>query len=593
MSHRLIHAWPDAGCSPAAARPVPGARPLPFAGATLVDLLDRRAADQGSALAYTFLRDGELESERVTWDELHQRSLAIAAHLQTWAAPGDRVLLLFPPGLEFIAAFFGCLAARVIAVPVPPPLSATDLAAAARLCAIVADAEPVGVLTTAAFLARRETTVGERCGPAGNGRQGGCIRGSLRVRWLATDKVPAGDAPRSRLTRPVGADLAFLQYTSGSTAAPKGVMVSHGNLLDNLASAFLLSRDASQQPSVSWLPVTHDMGLIEGVLQPAFRGHAAYLMAPAAFLQRPIRWLAAMSKYRAARSGGPNFAYDLCARRVGADARASLDLSAWQDAYNGAEPVRAETLAAFAAAFAECGFRQDAFRPCYGLAEATLVVTAGQWRGGAHGPVSCGGPPAGTTIVIVDSETGRPCPDGTIGEIWIRGPGVAAGYWRHGDDNARSFGARTSDGRTGFLRSGDLGYTLRGELVLTGRLKDVLIVRGVKHFPQDLELTAERAHAGVRRGCVAAVALEGGVDGDGVAILAEVEPRRLEEGEAPADVADRIRSAVCETHGVFPHVVALVPPGTLPKTTSGKLQRFLCRERWLTQTLPVIEAAGG
>jgi acyl-CoA synthetase (AMP-forming)/AMP-acid ligase II len=273
------------------------------------------------------------------------------------------------------------------------------------------------------------------------------------------------------------------------------------------------------------------------------------------------------------------------------EARRELDLSAWQDAYNGAEPIRPDTLASFAAVFAECGFRPAAFRPCYGLAEATLVVSAGQWHGSPASPVSCGTTAEGTTVAIVDPETRRPCSDGQTGEIWIRGAGVALGYWNRAEQTARAFGARTMDGRGGFLRSGDLGYVSRGHLYVTGRLKDVLIVRGTKHFPQDLEYTAEGAHIGVRHGCVAAVSVCSGVDGDAIAILAEVEPGRMGEGAAAGDIVRCIRSAICEAYGVLPQVVALLPPGALPKTTSGKLQRFLCRDGWLRDSLPVIERA--
>jgi len=566
-------------------------RRLPFSGHSFVELLELRATDQPADIAYTFLRDGEIESEQFTWGELQQRSQMVGAQLQASVAVGDRALLLYPPGLEFVAAFFGCLAAGVIAVPLPVPQNDRDTAAIARLRAIAVDATPAAVLTTAAFLAEWEAGTGSTCRPARHDQPRTNLPGSLRCRWIATDVLPSDGLAVFRPTRPAASDLAFLQYTSGSTASPKGVMVSHANLLHNLTTAFALSRDASLNPSVSWLPVTHDLGLIEGVLQPAFRGHPAYLMSPAAFLQRPVRWLAAMTKYRASRSGGPNVAYDLCVRRVPPEAHQGLDLSAWQDAYNGAEPIRPETLASFAAAFADCGFRPDAFRLCYGLAEATLVVAAGGWHGSSASPVSCGTTAEGTAVAIVDPDTGCPCPDGQTGEIWIRGASVALGYWNRAEETARTFGACTTDGRGGFLRSGDLGYMCRGDLYVTGRLKDILIVRGSKHFPQDLEYTAESAHIGVRRGCVAAVSLCSGVDGDLVAILAEVDPRRMGEGAEAGDVARSIRGAICETHGVLPHVIALLLPGALPRTTSGKLQRFLCRDGWLARTLPVIEGA--
>ena len=587
MSHRLMSDLPEQARPPvpALADRSRGLR-LPFQGSTLVELLKQRAASQPGGLGYVFLRNGEIEDARWTWGELHQRSLAIAARLGASVSAGERALLLYPPGLEFIAAFFGCLQAGVIAVPVPLPQGTGNAAAMARLRAIAADASPAAVLTTAAVRTRWTADAGEICGPAESRTGRASMPGSLRCPWYATDDLQgvSGAVPG----QPAASDVAFLQYTSGSTASPRGVMVSHANLVHNLSGAFLLSGDAAHNPSVSWLPATHDMGLIEGVLQPLYRGDTAYLMSPAAFLQRPLRWLAAISNYRAARSGGPNFAYDLAARRVTPEARAELDLSSWQVAYSGAEPIRHESLALFADAFAPCGFRAAAFRTAYGLAEATLLVSAGRWRPSGPGPVSCGRPAAGTTVLIVDPGTFRPCSEGRAGEIWIGGPGVAQGYWKRPDESARVFAARTVDGRGPFLRSGDLGCVIHGELYVTGRLKDLLIVRGAKHFPQDLEHTAEGAHVVVRRGCVAAVALGTGVDGDAIGILAEVEPRRLDEGLETADVTEVISTAICEAHGVRPGVVALLPAGSLPKTTSGKLQRFLCREGWLAGAFPVL-----
>ena len=587
VSHRLLSDAAEPARAPTIDSPA-GSRELrlPFRGSTLVELLDARADERPSGLAYVFLRDGEVEDARWTWGEVRRRSLAVAARLRASVADGERALLLYPAGLDFIAAFFGCLQAGVIAVPVPPPQGSGDSAAMARLRAVAADAAPAAVLTTGTMRARWTAEAGECCRPsAGSGRHA-VMPGSLRCPWIATDDaVAAGDAAP---WRPAASDLAFLQYTSGSTASPRGVMVSHANLLHNLASMFALAGDGSHGPSVSWLPATHDMGLIEGVLHPLYRGDAAYLMSPAAFLQRPLRWLKAISAYRAVRSGGPNFAYDLAARRVTAEARAELDLSGWQVAYSGAEPIRHETLALFTEAFAPCGFRTAAFRTAYGLAEATLVVSAGRWNRPGGGSVSCGRTAAGTSVVIVDPATGHVCPEGRAGEVWIRGPGVAQGYWRRPDESARVFAAHTADGQGPFLRSGDLGSLIDGELHVTGRLKDLLIVRGVKHFPQDLEHTAEGAHAAVRRGCVAAVAVGTAVGGDVIGILAEIEPRRLDQELEIAGVLDLISATVCEAHGVRPGVVALLPAGVLPKTTSGKLQRFLCREGWLAGAFPVL-----
>jgi acyl-CoA synthetase (AMP-forming)/AMP-acid ligase II len=541
---------------------------LPFTGGSLVELLEYRAATQPADLAYVFLRDGEVESEWRSWGDLRRASLDVAHELGRFARPGERVLLLYPPGLEFIEAFFGCLAAGAIAVPVPPPRGKDDEAAAARLASILADAGPVVLLGAGHHLSSPAEIAG---------------------RFMTGPESCAGDAKAEPGGRAIieADQLAFLQYTSGSTASPRGVMVGHANLLHNLAACWRQASDHSPRASVSWLPVTHDMGLIEGILQPAFRGHTAYLMSPAAFLQRPERWLQAISRYRAARSGGPNFAYDLCVRRVTPEVRRTLDLSGWRDAYSGAEPVRADTLAAFAELFEECGFDASAFRPCYGLAESTLLVTAGRWRGDRRNPVTCGTPIDGTSVAIVDPDTRRRLPDGETGEIWVRGPSVAFGYWNRPSDTALVFRASTADGDGPYLRTGDLGAWRHGELAVTARMKDVLIVRGAKHFPQDLEHSAERAHPAIRRGAVAAVALGSCAEGDRVGLVAEI---HVDQAGGPlADgIMDAVRSHVCDRHGIRPHAIALCAPGTLPKTTSGKLQRYRCRNRWLEGALPML-----
>ena len=333
-------------------------------------------------------------------------------------------------------------------------------------------------------------------------------------------------------------------------------------------------------------------------------------MSPTAFLQRPVRWLRAISRYRATRSGAPNFAYDLCVRRVGAAERATLDLRSWRDAYNGAEPVRGSTLERFSAAFAGSGFAPTAFRPCYGLAEATLLVASGRYDGGAPQPpadgtapaveagacetdtsepgVSCGRPAFGTTVVVVDPRNRRPCASGAVGELWVSGPGVAAGYWNRPAQSARTFAARTADGRGPFLRTGDLGVLDEGGVRITGRLKDVLIVRGTKHYPQDLERTAEGRHRAVRPGCAAAFAADRGSSGDRIALVAEVDANKLESPAGAQAAIAAIRSGVTEAHGVQLSAVTLVPPGGVEKTTSGKVKRFACRDALLAGTLKAL-----
>jgi acyl-CoA synthetase (AMP-forming)/AMP-acid ligase II len=557
-----------------------------FTGVSLVELLRFRSSIQGSATAYTFLRDGEQESDAITYEQLDRRSRAIAAQLQSQCRPGDRALLLYPPGLEFISAFFGSLYAGMVAVPAYPPSLTRSDRALPRLRAIAADANPAVILCTSEIMANlvRAAEEGLSCLATT-----GVIDELVSSKWLGTDMVADENAAQWQNPEAGPQTLAILQYTSGSTATPKGVMITHGNLLHNLAYAFYLGDGDSSSASVSWLPVIHDMGLIEGVLQPAFSGCPAYLMSPAAFLQRPVRWLNAISRYGAARSGGPNFAYDLCVRRIGLHERSALDLSSWRSAYCGAEPIRQETLRAFTNAFAASGFNPSALRPCFGLAEATLLVTAGRWADAEteQTRVGCGSAEFETRVLIVEPEHGHPCEPGTVGEIWVSGPSIARGYWNRPDETARTFRARTDRGEGPFLRTGDLGYVHEGELYVTGRLKDVLIVRGMKHYPQDLEQTAERLPL-IRPGCTAAFATENGLLGDRIAIVAEADLRQLKTEDVAQATILAIRQSVAELHGVLLEAVMLVAPGSIPKTTSGKLQRYACREAYLADSLPAL-----
>ncbi|HYO12189.1 MAG TPA: non-ribosomal peptide synthase/polyketide synthase [Thermoanaerobaculia bacterium] len=550
---------------------------------TLGGLLRARAVEQPHRVAYTFLADGEVEEERLTWAGLDARAWAVASALRESVHPGERALLLFPPGLDFIAAFFGCLYAGVVAVPAYPPRP--NDRSQSRLRSIARDAEPRAALTTATILA---------------GVEG--FRGLLSLapelaglRWIPTDTLPDGGAGEDTYEPDPGA-VAFLQYTSGSTATPKGVMVTHANLLHNermIGAAFEQDEDSVV---VGWLPLYHDMGLIGNALQPLHAGARCVLMSPVAFLQKPLRWLAAISRYRGTTSGGPNFAYELCARRIGPEEREGLDLSSWRVAFNGAEPVRAGTLERFAEAFAPCGFRAEAFYPCYGLAEATLFVTGGILgrrpqveKDPADRPVvSCGRPWMGQRVAIADPETGMQCSPGMVGEVWISGPSVAQGYWRRDEDTERDFNAFLlgPDGPGGgpFLRTGDLGFLREGELFVTGRLKDLVILRGRNHYPQDIELTAERSHPDLRAGNGAAFSVDFRSE-ERLVVVHEVERRRREGLE---EIAEAVRRAVAEEHEVQVHEVVLIRAGSLPKTSSGKVQRRLCRELYLRGDLLVV-----
>jgi acyl-CoA synthetase (AMP-forming)/AMP-acid ligase II len=531
--------------------------------ADLCELLDARAADNPSGLAYTFLPDGEEEGATLTWGDLDRQSRLLAARLVRSCSPGDRVLLVFPAGPDFIVGFFACLRAGLIAVPVAGPAGSRASHGVDRLRSIASDARPSVVLSS------RE----------GLQRWGGVLAGTLPSLPLLAVDDPGIDATDTGSFGAAPSALAFLQYTSGSTASPRGVMVTHANVLHNLRCGFEGAGTPRGAPSVSWLPHTHDMGLIEGILQPVYGGGPAYLMPPAAFVQRPVRWLRAISRYRGQRSGGPDFAYDLARSRTTTGDRRSLDLSSWTTAFNGAEPIRSETLDAFARAFAPCGFRASSLVACYGLAEATLLVSNRRWDGAQGSAIPCGDPIADTSLRIVDPENGGACRDGVIGEIQVSGPGVAAGYWGQPELTRKTF---VVDPATGcrWLRTGDLGSRTDRGVVVSSRLKDVLIVRGAKHFPQDLEHTAQRLHPAIRPGSVAVVAVARAVEGDLLALVAEADPRTLDPAEHEPLIT-RLRSAIAEAHGVQLHGVALVAPGQVPRTPSGKLQRFLCRETWL------------
>lgn len=529
---------------------------------------------------------------------MHARATAIAATLTERGLRGERALLLFPPGLDFVAAFFGCVYAGVIAVPAYPPDPTRLEASLPRLLAIVRDCRPAALLTNA-FVAMLADGLG-------------ALAPELAVLDLVvTDTVDLGRAQGWRAPELAAEHLAFLQYTSGSTGTPKGVMVTHGNLLANhRAIAGGIPQPSPGDGGVSWLPLFHDMGLIGNVLQPVWFGVPMTLLSPLDFLRKPLRWLRAVSHYGAAISGGPDFAYALCAKKATPADLAALDLSRWRVAYSGAEPVRAETLRRFAEVFAPTGFHPRAFYATYGLAEATLMVSRPTAEvgvavsrfdgaalsdrraepGGDREIVSCGGPALATEIAIVEPTSGRRLPDGGVGEIRVRGPSVCAGYWDRPDASAHTFDAAVDDER-GWLRTGDLGFVHQGELHVAGRIKDVIIVRGKNHYPQDLERTIEGAHPAIRPGCVAAFALD--EDGaEGVGIVAEIEPA-LAAGDGGLDAVEAaIRGILATEHALNAHGIALVGPRSAPKTSSGKIQRHAAKLAWEQGTLAPLKRAG-
>lgn len=575
--------------------------------ANLVDTIVHRAQHSGADLAYRFLADGESEEQQLSYAELAERAQRVAATLQGASCSGERAILVYQPGLDYIAGFLGCLMAGVTAVPAYPPDPFRMERTFPRFQAIVRDSRPAAILSTANILNLAGDLFDEFPDFAGIAR-------------FATDTLPAGSGSAWRRPDITGSTLAFLQYTSGSTAEPKGVMLTHGNLIANLE---MINRGFSmgEDSVVIWLPPYHDMGLIGGILEPLYLAIPCTLMSPLDFLQRPMRWLNAMSKYKATVTGGPNFAYDLVARKATPQQKAALDLSRWEVAFNGAEPVRKETIERFSAAFAESGFRKEAFYACYGLAEATLIasggtrltspvytsVRAGELGKGravltveadpdALGLVGCGKTLLDQRITIVHPDRLEPCPTGEVGEIWVSGPNVAHGYWQRSEESERTFCARLSgDGRT-YLRTGDLGFLdAQGNLFVAGRIKDLIIIDGRNHYPQDIELTVEKCHPAIRPGCTAAFAVtEGGQER--LVVAAEVGKGykatagapRPEAGAAtldPAEVAAAIRKAVAEGHDIRTHAIVLLEAGTAPKTSSGKIQRRAARSAYLDGTL--------
>jgi len=563
---------------------------------TLVELLRLQAKNHPNKRVFTFLRNGEDDEVHITYHELDQRARLIAAKLQEQDAKGQRALLLYPPGLEYIAAFFGCLYAGVVAVPAYPPRLNRP---APRIHAIIADSQAEIALTSPEILESIEKRFEHEP--------------ELEdLDWFDTNQIPVW--LKSEWQEPtIETDtLAFLQYTSGSTSIPKGVMLSHRNLLYNLEQFSRGFQLAPDEYNISWLPSYHDMGLIGSIMGTIYNGISSTLLAPLDFLQRPLRWLQAITKYRATITGGPNFAYDFCVERIKPEQMKGLDLSSWRTAFNGSEPVRYETMKRFAETFAPFGFKIDAFYPCYGLAEGTLYISGGN---GSSEPiplyvqrsalerdriievspddrdsvalVGCGTAKLDQKINIVNPETFIPCPPDVVGEIWISGENVAHGYWNRPAENENTFGARLDGGtEEKYLRTGDFGFLREGELFITGRLKDLIIIRGSNHYPQDIELTVERSHKALHTAGGGAFSVD--IDGEErLVVIQEIDRRFRHEDMAP--VIQAIRKAIAEEHDLQVYAIVLIKPFTIPKTSSGKIQRHACKEYFLSEKYDVIE----
>lgn len=548
---------------------------------TLCAILAARARSEGQQTAYTFVTSSTDPGVCLSYQQLHDHSLQIARVVRSMVEPGERALMLYPAGLPFVGAFFACLAAKVIAVPVSLPRRRY----AAKIAAIVRDAQPALVLTLAAY------------------RQALHDCGLAQLPCLATDELP--EPAGSTTDPPIHGDqkldaVAFLQYTSGSTGAPKGVMVSHGNLSHNSACIQAAFQLDAASVSVCWLPHYHDMGLIDGILQPLYSGFHGVLLAPETFGKRPAVWLQLIHRFAATHSGGPNSAYEQCSQRITPQALEGIDLSSWRSAYCGAEPVRADTLANFSRRFQAFGFGAGALYPCYGMAESTLMISGGQLgqpstvlslERPTRQLVACGHAWLGSELLIVDPETLCPCAPGQIGEIWTAGPSVAQGYWQQEALNRQTFQAiPNTGGHISYLRTGDLGFLHDGQLYIAGRLKDLIIVHGQNHHPQDLEATIQRSHQALagQRGAAFATGFD---TQEQVVVVQEVKRSHL--AALPQDaIFSAMREAVAREHGVSLAEIVLIRPATLPLTSSGKIQRRLCRELYQQGALAIVARWG-
>ncbi len=563
---------------------------------TLVDLLSYRSQTQTDSLAYLFLKDGESESDELTYGQLYKQAQQIAVHLQSLKFNYPRALLLYNSGLEFISAFFGCLCAGVIAIPV---YFSTRRRKIDIIQNILCDAQTKLILTTESLLVDLQKLFEQ-------------MEELTNVEWVTTDNLENSLSSAWQKPSISGDSLAFYQYTSGSTNMPKGVMVSHANILHNEKIIQQAFNQDEKTIVLGWLPHYHDMGLIGNILQPFYIGRPCILMSPLHFLQQPFRWLKAISRYRATCSGGPNFAYDLCVQKITPAEREELDLSSWKVAFTGAEIIRAETLINFEKMFAPCGFNPSAFYPCYGMAETTLFVTGKKKNQSVivkqiteeglqqnqvitsdlrlkrtRTLVGCGITWLEEKILIVDPTSLLPCSPDCIGEIWVKGASVAQGYWNRIEQTQETFSAYLADNSDGpFLRTGDLGFFDDENLFITGRLKDILIIRGQNYYPNDLELTVERSIVGLSPNSGAAFDIEFRGK-EQLVVIQEIERAFLKKLDFN-EVVNKIRKEIMAEHGLKVYAVSLIKSGTIPKTSSGKIKRHVCKQAFLDYSLSVV-----
>jgi acyl-CoA synthetase (AMP-forming)/AMP-acid ligase II len=557
----------------------------------IVEILQQQAIVIPQQTVFTWLQDGEAKAINLTYQELDRQAKAIAGFLQQSIEPGNRALLVYPyhRGLEFITAFFGCLYAGIIAVPCHPPLN--RLTTSELQTRLVSASAPI-ILTESSLLPKLQQV---------------STANLLDTQTLDKKNSDAWTQPGLKPD-----NIAFLQYTSGSTGEPKGVIVTHDCLLQNQQMLQLGFGHSQETVGVGWLPLFHDMGLIGNVIQVIYLGATCTLMSPINFVQKPFRWLQAISEYRATTSGAPNFAYELLCDRVTEKQLEQLDLSSWQVAFCGAEPVKAETLEKFSRKFAPCGFRASAFYPCYGMAEATLMITGGSHTKSptvkyldkkaltenrvvsidrndpeATSIVSAGYPWLDGQLAIVNSQSLTECAAHEVGEIWFAGSNVGKGYWELPEATTKTFQARLQKFDRSYLRTGDLGFIEDGELYITGRLNDVLVFWGFNHYPQQIEQTVAQAHPALKANCGAAFAVA--VAGEDRLVIVQEIDRNHRKSMVFGDIVEAIRWQIFQQHFIDVYAIVLLPPGHLPKTSSGKVRRSVCKQKFLDDSLEITD----
>ena len=562
----------------------------------IVDICIDRANNQLKENGYKFLADGETEEINMTYSDLDLKARSIGAMLQERNLSGECAILLYPPGLDFISSYFGCLYSGIIAVPTNPPLPNRSIS---RLQSIIVDSRAKVILTDTLIASYIEKNFGD-------------LLKMVNIDVIATDNIT--DDLEKLWKKPLinNDSVAFLQYTSGSTGSPKGVIVTHGNLIYNSSMINKALKVKSNDIGVMWLPLIHDLGLIGGVLQTVYTGAQLILMSPLHFLQKPFRWLQAISKYKATISGGPNFSYDLCIRRVKDAQLSSIDLSSWEVAFFGAETVRADTIDNFTKKFELCNFKKEVFYPSWGMAETTLfssgasksespniliidskeleqdcIVCVDSEQKGSLRIVSCGYSWLEQKIIIVDSETLTEKSENQIGEVWVLGPNVAQGYWKNKKETANTFkGYLANNEEESFLRTGDLGFMHDNELYITGRIKDLIIIHGKNYYPQDIELTVENCHDVLKQNCCGAFSLD--IENTEQLVVVVEVVRDLTSDLDMDGVFDTIRKTVALKHEIQVYGILLIKSGTIPRTVSGKVQRFKCKAGFLAGKFKVI-----